>query len=540
MNNPSRTLRSAIVWWLIISFSLLDGARASAGWSALTAKLAAGKPVRILAAGTSVLGTTGGCTEAAAAVRPFCANCCGAGLFGVQHATQPDRGAGWLRHAFNVLNVTYPHRSHALVNVGMPGGTPSRFAGCLKKWVPEPALIDLWVLEFLPVMGDDSAKDLAQVETIVRAAWRSRHGAPPAILFVNFQRLCNFRRFPRALTDQLCGKLRVYQALLIKEQMSARHVTPSNVTPVTQKPLPPPPTAAPFAFREVRWIYRSRSSNERRLERLAKHYGASTFSVREALLPLLKEALPSDARAVSASMSDWTEDGVHPFEPHSRPHGAFSAALLGNLLAEHLQRTLQHSVSEPAPSTTAIPAPRHADASIIIGACYEFWQPYGDGPNVTMAYIRDRLHRLGWGFSGWPPVMKSQGFEYSEVSDDSRTKIKPGFQAQMPGDFIELKLNTLPESEGAGVSTSPFVSIGYLQSYAGMGKARWACLRGCTCQEGELEGLEPSDRVSITQMGGLCSKLLMTGPMRELLCAERGFDYTLYVNGNDRVVEMDE
>ena len=155
------------------------------GFARLFNRLNSGKPVRVLAFGTSVTGVAGGCTHS---LLPYCEDCCGTRVYGPTTARRES--GGFLRQAFDWINATWPHGEHRLYNSGRPGaGGLGNFVGCLSSWVPEA--IDLFLLE---VGGTGSTN--GAIERLARDIYRLR--GPQQMPAIAIYDVWNFR-WPGAL-----------------------------------------------------------------------------------------------------------------------------------------------------------------------------------------------------------------------------------------------------------------------------------------------------------------------------------------------------
>ena len=119
---PTQLLNWTLLRQRPVPSDLLDRGLVSAPRSAdyvrLLNKLESGRPVTILAIGSSLVGVHAGCTEPIPALRGCaCPACCGARCGGWGTAT-----GGWARLMLEQLNQTWPHPEHRLLNLGEPGG----------------------------------------------------------------------------------------------------------------------------------------------------------------------------------------------------------------------------------------------------------------------------------------------------------------------------------------------------------------------------------------------------------------------------------
>ena len=84
------------------------------------------------------------------------------------------------------------------------------------------------------------------------------------------------------------------------------------------------------------------------------------------------------------------------------------------------------------------------------------------------------------------------------LDDEGRGASKRGFVALEPGASVRFSLGSSLAAFGAARRTQLF--LGYLRSYAGMGRAAYACVgAGCRCESGTLEG-HHRQRTSVTTL----------------------------------------
>ncbi len=105
---------------------LLDGAVHSLGSATVLRpffeRLDAGRPVTLLALGSSITTNRGGCTHMIGkGLELERRGCCGTTCHGEE---------GWLRTWFDAINATWPHGGHRLYNAGTAASTPLLFTEC--------------------------------------------------------------------------------------------------------------------------------------------------------------------------------------------------------------------------------------------------------------------------------------------------------------------------------------------------------------------------------------------------------------------------
>eukprot|EP00740_Mantoniella_antarctica_P003243 CAMPEP_0181348632 /NCGR_PEP_ID=MMETSP1106-20121128/284_1 /TAXON_ID=81844 /ORGANISM="Mantoniella antarctica, Strain SL-175" /LENGTH=204 /DNA_ID=CAMNT_0023460947 /DNA_START=117 /DNA_END=731 /DNA_ORIENTATION=+ len=194
------------------------------------------------------------------------------------------KGTGWLRMAIDWLDAAFPVTNRTRVDggiddgsgVGTPGGGPDFFAPCMKKWIPRPEEVDVWVLEFQPVMRCEYPQ---AVERIVRQALGSRGAAelPPALFLANFRMWCDRfgeKNFDVDAIDALCDSLPWYR--INKDAKIGSKAVSATLT----------------GWRDVRAGFEVSSGTDKYLEVLARRYGGASWSSGRGLPPLLNEMNP--------------------------------------------------------------------------------------------------------------------------------------------------------------------------------------------------------------------------------------------------------
>lgn len=158
--------------------SILRESSADLGFARLWQQLHDGKPINIMAFGSSITAIHGGCTHS---LLPHCARCCSARGVGRIRSGKAEAGQGFLRRAFDWINSTWPHAQHTLYNGGRTGmGGLANFVGCLSTWMP--TRIDLF---FLEVGVGGNVPEAA--EALLRRIYDLRPRAQlPAILVADF------------------------------------------------------------------------------------------------------------------------------------------------------------------------------------------------------------------------------------------------------------------------------------------------------------------------------------------------------------------
>ena len=158
--------------------NLLDGAVHSLGSATVLRpffeRLDAGRPVTLLALGSSITTNRGGCTHMIGkGLELERRGCCGTTCHGEE---------GWLRTWFDAINATWPHGGHRLYNAGTAASTPLLFTECAEALYPPS--VHLVVLDFVT-----AAADVGLLVSHLRSVF-----ANVPILFANFFRWELLRR----------------------------------------------------------------------------------------------------------------------------------------------------------------------------------------------------------------------------------------------------------------------------------------------------------------------------------------------------------
>ena len=114
-------------------------------WVDLQRRVRERQPLSMMAIGSSIVGSHGGCTHAVPGVceQSQCPKCCGLRCM---------PGDGWLRDVFNELNRSWPHPDNAMMSLGQPGGgLAATVNSCMRDYIRQQR-IDVFFLE-LSVTG---------------------------------------------------------------------------------------------------------------------------------------------------------------------------------------------------------------------------------------------------------------------------------------------------------------------------------------------------------------------------------------------------
>ena len=466
------------------------------GFARLFSRLHAGKPVRVLAFGTSVTGVAGGCTHS---LLPYCESCCGTRSYG-PHAARREHG-GFLRVAFHWINSTWPHAEHRLYNGGRPGaGGLGNFVGCLSSWIPEA--IDLFLLE---VGGTGSSNDA--IERLARDVYRLRPRTHmPAIAIYD---MWNFR---------WRGSLPGSRASHRSNRQFASGTTTAELPPSSGF------TTVPFGGA------------------LARYYGWPVVSEHDSLYlefvegrnGLIRSAAPPTTQRAKPPWQVLKPDLVHPSMDAAHIYGdlisimLYQAYELWRILGPHAPMRIHAALrSSQLPPPLVVSAEGDGDVSL---ACFTFDAARLTGDpklNAPDAHMIDAEGGLS------PHVLTNRGWQYVRKVRASARANKPGLLAVSAGAILELRVLPLERNiagkavaHHARVSLTPrtiWMRLRYLVSYERHGTVRVTCTDGCTCAEHTLNAHQPARRESVEMVDEFSASIaLPTSGKASVDAADRG------------------
>lgn len=459
-------------------------------------KLHSGKPITVAAFGTSI-SDNGGCFHRS--VKHL------AGAVGMLRWSEEEAEkkcsstqAGYLNNFMTVINSTFPHPDHLLVNNAVPGYTPGSYANgfCWEFYIPRRP--DLMILEQL-VNLLQPVNELERFLHRMRTAWGY---LPPTILTLNM----------RTHTDDATGG---------RPSCVTGDPTRCNEQHCQELYKVFPPLRA-----------YSEQPGEEATHMAAGYYGFSSLSVRSLYNAWAREGLLERLNMSSCQMLN------HLYGDPMHPRGLGQALLADTLLA-HLaaaERDMAAAITARADGVAG--ADGHAasnvsqDESAAIAAALRgvpAWRPPQQPltgqfrASVMRCYLTQAPSApigqpsVALPGAGLPQLLKvashSAAWAWTEYqTDGEHRKYKPGWVSKEAGYFIELELDTAfscqlgacteactPGSPGCSASSSAssgassskgtsFVVVSYLASYQHQGKASLSCTGGCTCQEAVLNG----------------------------------------------------
>ena len=306
---------------------------------------------------------------------------------------------GWLIQLFDALNATWPHPNNRLVNRGLMATGPGPVATCLGTYVPVDA--DAVIIGFADicrsVLLDSEARSgrsirastfMKSLESILRQLV-SRERPPTLVFFNTFTWLC------------------------------------ADATTHVERPCD------------------LHESCDGIMSELAKRYGASVVSVRDALY---RDAMD---RASPLYFEGWTQDsGLHL----TLTRGADVAA---ELLYHWVQSVEKSAESAARRSSSPVSKPMSLPRKLTTRTCYSFDDDFGGAIEEP---------RVLYASPNWTKI---------EFDNTGRNVLqKPGYVASRAGS--RLVVSTLAHGAGA-------VKVGFLRTHRSHAVASVRCIDPCTC-----------------------------------------------------------
>eukprot|EP00798_Chlamydomonas_sp_ICE-L_P022329 gene22329-29405_t len=356
---------------------------------------------------------------------------------------------GWLSMFMNVLNKTFPHPDHLLVNIGVPAASLHGFAHmpCLEHMLPKS--IDLVIFEHLPFIethGNES-RSLSSLSRRIT----SRIGSdvmPPAII-LNMHKL-----FPVDL--EMNSHPWDHHLLRCVQR---REFCPTNCSHI---------------FDSFPAEGAGKLPSELASHHFAGSFGWASFSFANLINHILGR-LPSRTQSPAVSRCQAVSllyiDNIHP--------GIMGRLLLADVLTKYLLDADEHLHGTPKPDIKLSLEEHEPD--VLEATSHSFLaQCYGvELTNPTHTPLLSEEDRL--------PVTKSDGWGIVEVENG---KFKPGWVATEPGATLWMTV------DGTGFSHDLILELTFLKSYEHMGKARLSCVEGCECGSYDADFNVPTERWS--------------------------------------------
>jgi len=502
--------------------NLVDGAVLSSGSATVLRpffdRLDAGRPITLLALGSSITTNRGGCTHMIGeGLELERRGCCGTTCHGED---------GWLRTWFDAVNATWPHAGHRLYNAGTAASTPLLFTECAEALYP-PA-VHLVVLDFVT-----AAADVGLLVSHLRSVF-----ANVPILFANFFRWELLRRGGAAVAPGGASHGDV-DLDPFAAQASLAATAAANGLPVVSLlhglqaggwgredgsslaqdlALPEPPCETGAA--EARcWCPLCLTPD-------GTHPGALGFQFMGEALALLTHRAAERHRTVYGAGRAHGADRAPPPPPPAGWHRAAACysfdARRANPQADSFREMLRSSTTADGGQPLLCPEPKLgcpsgggklevARAKVAIGTI-----PGGRfaGRSLDGTLIEPwRLLRR----DGWQYVLESPRPLFYKMGNvnDVRAAVKPGLVARAA--HAELLVNLAAagaaarraRGSGGGGAAYNYVGVDYLTSFERMGRARLRCAEvpgGCTCTPRTLDAHTREHasvrRVAYLKLGG--------------------------------------
>ena len=399
--------------------------------------------------------------------------------------TPGDKGLGWLHNFMHVINTTFPHPDHILINNGVPGACFSTFAHgtCLESLLPKQP--DLVIMEHLPYLETVSIYNLItpffganspeanvmQLEQLInRMQLNFNLSSFPAMLFLNMHLAVHVRPEHASFTDDTKAIECIRNVTLCDSQCPANFIgLPASGSNAT--------------------------AGEVSTNRVAQHYGATALSYTNLVQALLKS--PARGKLTECQVfSAIFMDAVHPsptghvlmtdllinyvagaqqyFRSGGGQQQQQASAAAGSVLSSGRRR-----VAPLDPRSLVVPQMR------CFGTLIQSVVPLF-GPDGAM--VADELAA-----SSDINVVKAEGWAHVEVEGG---KLKPGWVSTAPGSLLWMAV----DMDFGHPSDPHFITLTFLTSHEHMGQAAVTCVSGCNCSRGMIDGHISTHKHSIPKI----------------------------------------
>ena len=436
-------------------------AHSADAWLPLLAKLQAGRPIVVLAFGSSIVDGHAGCFASRATVAAAGVGALPQAMWRSLNGSEPDARcalAGYASAFLAAVNATWPHPEHVLINAGMAGTMLGQFArdACTDGWLPMARGADLLLFETHGGPDEDAAAALRDIE---RLYYETVSKLPP------------LRNATSALAQAVPPPLVLLHMHPIGPTLAVNGTgDDGSAACVGRFGLGCAECGGGDAL-AARLEAAAGRGVEDGLAVATRRYGWSALSFRDALLAALRDG--SDTKKLNWTscqlINAFMKDRVHPSLPGRR--------LLADALIQLLLQTQDAALARPECAAAGAPGVPLPLAPLSRGA---WTRPER---RCTLAeQLRPRLAR-GWAFHETELVRN-----YSVH--------KPGWLADQPGAALEVnigstRLATLPRSARARLD------VRFLVSYERMGAARLTCVAGCICRAATLQAHQAVARESV-------------------------------------------
>ena len=425
-------------------------------WASLRRRTLAGLPIRMLAYGSSIVGSGGGCTAAVPGIceASACPRCCGLSCTGE---------TGWAREVFNEWNRSFPHAESDLLSIGQPGGgLATTLSSCLRDYV-SALRFDVILLEFA-VTGKafELGEQLESVISMLVHDQQRGHGQRPLILFTSFSHVA---RTKLTAADEAKARRKYADNAAAVQRVAQRHGYPH------WSPLPvlgglSPETAA-LAWKEDFLHVRSDYGSEGKLSRACRA-DPSLKRCRSANASLTGQRVVPSRRELEARVEQSSKR-----ELEARVEASV-AALVSLPIYLAIARGVRECADDVAPpvAASALEVPPR-------WSCLR-WRNNGTFAAPSLA---ERFRVVSPHDAGWANVTHERS--------KSQWRVKPGLRGETAGARWRVALD--PPDRGK----SFVLRLEYLTSYEKLGAAELTCAAGCRCAPRLLNASAPRLRVSV-------------------------------------------
>ena len=420
------------------------------------------QPLRMMAIGSSIVGSHGGCTHAVPGVceQSQCPNCCGLRCM---------PGDGWLRDVFNELNRSWPHPENALMSLGQPGGgLAASVNSCMRDYIRQQR-IDVFFLE-LSVTGpggnDLELEATELVRTLVHDQ-RELHATQPLIFFTSFN-------FVEAHESVALGGLPPANPARLHRNEFEKITLKTEVLQRIARRLGYP-HFSPWPLHQ----HLSLPTKQREWDPDLLHPRVDRSMIFHGWRPRERDATPGPT---------WVRGGA---SPHTAPLVALPIALA---IARGVHECPRDAT--PPPSDVAHTAGGATGGGGTggggggdggSGGVPAHWSCLRWRPNGTFAASSPHV-ASSFTVLGLPSDHGFYNVTYERGSGQNRWRVKPGLRSDRAGSEWSLGIHVRPRRFT--------MRLEYLTSYEGMGAASLRCRGRCECEQTKLDATT-RDRASV-------------------------------------------
>ncbi|GAX84039.1 hypothetical protein CEUSTIGMA_g11463.t1 [Chlamydomonas eustigma] len=450
-------------------------------------KIKAGKAVTVLAFGDSITSFGGGCYQRDADHIKQYVPTIGPAFFGAR-CREERTTMGWLSIFMHMINTTWPHPDHILINDGIPGHSLGNFAEstCIEPMLPSNP--DLIILEHLPYLEEASRMSQTLELLIHRLKLNFNTSTFPPTILVNMHELVGYQdpKF-QSIRDCLLKLGEKCDSACTSAFKGLPNAGNSNTLEVELKTdlvashygmtsLSYGPVLRSIVDRQQQGSTTGRASRALQESRQMSECQVFTSLFLDQIHPtLVGELLLADllVNYLAGAMAHFTLQNDEATATRTQSHGAVQEVTSSQVFSSQQAREL--------------PLPLHA-ASLYIPVMRCFGtngdhsnSPEGFHPSETLKVIKS---------DGWQLVREENG------------KFKPGWVSTTPGSVLRISM-TSQLSHVHGISSTwqqqeeLLIGITFLKSYEHMGVAEVSCMSGCKCANYTYDGHEPLHHHSI-------------------------------------------